>query len=535
MDFETRKKKREKALIMSIIVCVIAMLVVLFLMSYFSKLDAAKFKTFVNGKQVKIKSDFLLEKGDTRYLSVEGLASVLGYKYVIGDTENASNTNVCTISNSYISTVFTADSNKFEKTVLSDKFNSASTMVDSSVSQNANNSPEIYTTTTNVIKENDKLYVAFADVSKALDVKVENSKPQRFYIYELNYLYKQTLSNKSYANYSISANYEEARALVSGLLIYQDAGKWGIINTIEKTNVLNASYSSIKYFDNIKKLIVGIDGEYYLYETNGTIIKTEETYDSITILDQELELFIVEKNNLYGVINGKGDVVVYPDYKKIGIDDPTKFQNVTIDNSKLLLGNMIPVLKDGKWGAFDVNGNQILQTSYDTLGYIASSSSNTSNTSGTEKSLLIIPESAGVEGIVIGVKFDGIIRYGVVNKYGTFLIPCGCSKIFYRRESGKDKYVLYYLDQELDYTSYVTNNADVQKNAKLNEFEGKIGDGMSTPTVETSSQADTPSAQTTNTQTDLTNTTNTVSTDTTNTATDENTVENQTTENVVNE
>ena len=115
MDFETRKKKKEKMILLSIVICVILMIATLFGIVYFTKADNAKFKVFIDGKQAKITSDFLLEKNGIRYVSIEELAKILEYTYSVGNESVAINTDECYVQTAYIRTYFKNDSTKFEK------------------------------------------------------------------------------------------------------------------------------------------------------------------------------------------------------------------------------------------------------------------------------------------------------------------------------------------------------------------------------------------------------------------------------------
>lgn len=527
MDFETRKKKKERTILLSIVICVILMIATLFGIAYFTKADNAKFKVFIDGKQAKITNNFLLEQNGVRYVSIEELASILGYTYSVGNDKVATNTDECYIQTAYIRTSFTNNSKKFEKALLADAFDTALTMTNTEVTQfsNASVKKEIYNTNNPVLKYNEKLYLPLEDISKAIDVSVENKEPQRLRIYNLNALYISLMQNKSYAGYAISESYAVARSLANGILIYNTQSKWGAIDIYANKTILNPAYDTISYCANINKFIVNTNGEFTLYDTAGNLITENAKYDILEIMDQELELFLIQADNQYGVINGKGDIVVFPEYDQIGINDPTMYKNIEISNGKVLLGNMIPVKRNGKWGAFDIYGNPILPVSYATLGYNlvrnAGSSNIASTATNTENNLLIIPESAGLEGVVIGQEFGGTVSYGVVNKYGTFLIPCGCGKIYYKRENGKDTYILYYSNQDINYSEYV-KKADIQARANENAFEGKVGDGMSHTTIETPVNGSTVN---TNDTTNTVGTTNTVDTNTVNTNTVTNTTE----------
>ena len=168
--------------------------------------------------------------------------------------------------------------------------------------------------------------------------------------------------------------------------------------------------------------------------------------------------------------------MVYLEYEKIGLD-LSKFPRSNITNNMLLFDNCIPVMKNGKWGLFDKNGNQILDTVYDSIGYIAGTKKDTA-----ENNLAVIPD---IEGIVV-CKDE---KYGIVNSRGKFIAPCSFDKIYSITNLGKDTYYLTYGTQTITLEDY----------QKLNGNQ--------------SSDVPTESTTTDNTTTDTTNTTNTVSTE----------------------
>ena len=168
--------------------------------------------------------------------------------------------------------------------------------------------------------------------------------------------------------------------------------------------------------------------------------------------------------------------MVYLEYEKIGLD-LSKFPRNNITNNMLLFDNCIPVMKNGKWGLFDKNGNQILDTVYDSIGYIAGTKKDTA-----ENNLAVIPD---IEGIVV-CKDE---KYGIVNSRGKFIAPCSFDKIYSITNLGKDTYYLTYGTQTITLEDY----------QKLNGNQ--------------SSDVPTESTTTDNTTTDTTNTTNTVSTE----------------------
>ena len=96
----------------------------------------------------------------------------------------------------------------------------------------------------------------------------------------------------------------------------------------------------------------------------------------------------------------------------------------------------------------DKNGNQILDTVYDSIGYIAGTKKDTA-----ENNLAVIPD---IEGIVV-CKDE---KYGIVNSRGKFIAPCSFDKIYSITNLGKDTYYLTYGTQTITLEDYQKLNGN---------------------------------------------------------------------------
>lgn len=183
-----------------------------------------------------------------------------------------------------------------------------------------------------------------------------------------------------------------------------------------------------------------------------------------------------------GVLNRIGKVVIYSDYDEIGFNDMSKYTiEQEIRNNKLLYDECIPVKKEGKYGLFDLEGNELLPVSYDDLGYIK-----TSKDKNGETSTLIIPTYVGIKGIV--VKYDQ--SYGIydVNKK-EIIIPCVCTRIYSVNKLGKTTYYVEYNGEQIELSSYLEQNnlksvtedeKNIEEDTDSNETENKELDSNST-------------------------------------------------------
>ena len=125
----------------------------------------------------------------------------------------------------------------------------------------------------------------------------------------------------------------------------------------------------------------------------------------------------------------RGNTKVYIEYDGIGIDS-TKFEQNGIKNRYLLDNGMIPARKDKLWGAFDKNGNTVLDFEYDSFGYIATTNKDAIN-------LLIIPDYN-----VMVVAKDK--KYALVNSVGTRLCNWVLDDVYMTISAGTKYYNMNY-------------------------------------------------------------------------------------------
>ena len=233
-------------------------------------------------------------------------------------------------------------------------------------------------------------------------------------------------------------------------------------------------------------------------ENHGTISTEGETkiglrYDKIGLIDGENEIYYAENDQLYGVLNNKGRVLVYIQYDSIGVERDA-FPLADMKNDKFLYDNCIPVRKEAKWGLVDKNGNEILSVEYDELGYqdltagmtAEQNGNNTTNNTLTDgrtsersiNNVIVIPE---IEGIVIGKDS----KYGVVNKIGKIIIPCEYDKIYSITNEGKDEVYLEKDKKVIKLTKYLEENKiDVIGNSSTTEIDLTINNPVENTLVE---------------------------------------------------
>lgn len=256
-------------------------------------------------------------------------------------------------------------------------------------------------------------------------------------IYSMNYLansYQEVVENIGYTN--VDKDFNNKKTILDGMLVVKKDEKYGVINSKTGDIILDAKYDKIKYMQQTSNFLVTINGKV------GIISKDKETkvnilYDDIKLIDYDSNLYIIELDNRYGVIDINGNIKIYPENNKIGIDS-SSFKNNDIQNGYILLDKLIPVQKDGLWGFFDKSGKKIVDFKYDSLGYTKAS---------TQNNLLVIPE---YDVIVVGK--DG--KYNLINLNGNEKFNVFVDAIYMNMESGKTKYYMTFNEKMLDISQY---------------------------------------------------------------------------------
>ena len=183
-------------------------------------------------------------------------------------------------------------------------------------------------------------------------------------------------------------------------------------------------------------------------EDSTTLSSVNLIYDSIELMDSDAGLYVVKRDDKYGVIDTRGNIKIYVEYDEIGID-PSQFEKNDIKNGYILVNNLIPVRKDKLWGLYNKNGKLVVNIEYDSFGYIASSNKDAMN-------LLVIPN------------YDVIVtcsnkKYGLINSSGRVLIGTLTDDIYLTIESGENHYYMTYNNNKLDVEEYLDSQSIVAR------------------------------------------------------------------------
>lgn len=469
-EYEEKNDKVKKIIKISIIVAVIALFIVLAVYMYIYYMDLKTLKMSVDNKNVTISNDmFVIDETGKVYVSIKDFSSAVGYEYYQGDygkyTEDSSK---CYLVNKNEVAGFELGSNKLYK------------LDPTETSPNY----EWYEIKEPVKVLNGKLYCISDAIKTACNLKFNyNSEKNRIRVTTLEKLVSayQEVAISKYGYAGIDTTYANEKALLYNMMVIKkaetdangkvqkDKYKYGVVS-LDNKNIIGTKYDNIKFTEVTQEFFVTSSKKVGILSNEGAQ-KIDLNYDELKLLDNELRLYYVRNGDMKGVLDKNGKRIVYIEYNQIGIDQ-SKFPSNEITNGKLLFDNCIPVMKNNKWGLFDINGNQLLDTVYDSIGYIAGTKKDT-----VENNLAIIPQ---VEGIVICK--DG--KYGIINSTGKFIAPCSFDKIYSITNLGTDTYYLTVGTQTITLDEYQKRVAETQSTTQPENITQNT-ENQSTDTTQT--------------------------------------------------
>lgn len=457
-----KNSKKKKLVVASIILCAILVVLLMALIVEIQRRDATTEKFFLDGTQISKPKDVYKDVEGVTYVNIEAFvellksskSSSLKYTYLKGhyglyDEDEKS----CLIDNGYETLAVSAD-NKYYNKYIDQAAPSEATIAGIEVTLKSESGYSEKFTTENPMRYiDDKIYVPLENIPEMFNLRLDWQE-YRKRIYSFENIVSSAIEQiaKLETTPVMSGAYENLKSLIYGYAILQDADEvhYGVLSLADGTDKLSSKYKDITFVQNVQEFYITADnGNMGLVSADGkVIIKTSEEYEKISLLDDDNQLYMVEKNSECGVINRAGKPIIYTEYDDIGFDT-SKFTLDRIENDKLIAEKCIPVEKNKKFGLFNIDGEQILNTSFDGLGYISASKT---AKAGEEESIVLIPKTEGVNGIVVN---QGDL-YGIfdIDSESLFL-PCSFSKIFAVRKSGKINYYVEFNGSQYDLREYL--------------------------------------------------------------------------------
>ena len=504
MQEEEKKEKKKRAVVASIVLCTLLIILLIMLIMLIKYKDSQKLKMYINGKQQEISPSLLLDIDGERYINVEQIAKKLGYTYTQGGYEQYNeDPDSCYLSNEYEIVALTADETTYTKHSegVSKLEGKESTIAEMPITvKSETGETQKYSMEKPIKLTKTGIYVPLASISEMFNTQVNMSNEKRIRINSLEQIVVNAKATITKLNYTeMSSDYENLKAIVYGLAVVGDGENYGVISLRDGSEILGLKYEDITFLPNLQNFLIKTKNTVGIFASDGsTVIKPTE-YDEISVYDEENQLYLVTKEDKYGILNRLGKVIVYPDYDQIGFSTSKSRENSTNSNNnaeyKILFNKCIPVKEGTKYGLYSIDGKELLPTVYDSLGCIlaSDSKSNSDTTNSNEKSVVEIPPAVGIKGIVINQND----MYGVFDvTTENIIIPCSCSKVYSITRTSKTTYYLEYNEEQINLEEYL--DAQGLKNVKEDDNKTKKEENTNTVNTNTTSDTNTVSEETSN-------------------------------------
>ena len=480
-EMEKINRKKTSTIVLIIILAILA--IGLFIMAaQVRAAEARRFKVFLNDKEVTTKDLYIHNKETNETIfNIKAMATLQNYSYKKGEYNKFNeDDNSCYLTRGYEVVALTAGKSTFYKTINNSISEDFVLQVEGLTDKDANlvhiandGSVETYSLEDDeeitLNEENGALYTTANVIQEIFNSKVQ-IKENSISFYTLDYLMGKELKNVTKYGYnSMDSTYENVKALVYGYMVVEENNQYGIYDITNGREIVSPKYIGLRFLPNSQEFIVTANnnGAYTVGIISGegqSIIKPTE-YDEISVLNDKNELYLVKKNSKYGVLNRKGEVVVYVEYDSIGLPNSSSFTLEDIENTNVLFDEFIPVQKGDKYGLYTINGEETLKPVYDQFGY---ENMDTKQSSLTEISILSIPSELGIKGLVI--KYGDY--YGIYDMNTKSLaLPAVYSKIFAYIENGVTTYYVEYQDNKMDLKELIDSLdvASLDENGNLKE------------------------------------------------------------------
>lgn len=448
-------------------------------------------------------------EGNT-YFCIETISSLAGYKYnkgAYGALDES--TDSCYIDDGGEYVTFSSKSNIISKNLKNDKKYDAELKLKSTNNSSSSSTTnpdqelleeELITLDNPVIKFADgKLYASYEAIMQGLNMNIlleENN----FRFYTLEQLVDTYSSFLSSNGYELTPNFRNRRALNKGLAVAGQNEKYGVLkvsgNSYEE--VISVKYDTVEYVQSIDEFIISSSSNYGMIAPGSETPTIALKYDSISLLDAQEKLYIVETDEKFGVVNTKGDVIVPTEYDQIGLDSVSEYKGQNITNKYLIAGECIPVKRNGLYGLFSKDGYTLAKTIYSSFGCLEPSKL-IQDTSAMPT--VLVPLTDDINCIVFSMKNNaGSNTYGMMTTDGSVVLQAYYTAIYYMTTNGKTTYYFNKLNNdELLTLDELVNTRPALKNLLQNKNYKKSKEQLEKDTREQQQNIDDSNKETDNT------------------------------------
>ena len=451
IEIQKLKNKKIKKIIMVLIILLLILGIALIALITYGMANPTKVTTYIDGKLVQNFDEIVDfstdENGQTQiYIPIREFASYLnsvnpefGYQTFKGDyNPKTEEDNKCyVIRSGYEVAVYTEKSKTIYKVNL----------------QKRSQEYEECHIDKDVFASNGKLYASAKGIEKGYNVSFSYDEQKKtIRIYTLDFLinsHQLNLEGKVIGNYGQmkmdAKNYTDCKSIFDNLLIVQAAnGKYGIVRTNNYSSfILEPQYDNISFINDSSMFLVESNGKLGLFSEDGRR-KINLIYDQVTSMGQDSDLYVVKSNNMYGVVDGNGNIIIYPEYEKIGIE-VSSFSYNGIKNGYILLNKLIPVYQNKGWAFFDTKGKMITDGFiYEAIGCSRVRSGN---------NIYPLLEVPGQDMIVVQDKDK---KYAFMNLSGDdSMLPFVFDEVYIKMSGGEASYWMTYREKEYEVLKYL--------------------------------------------------------------------------------
>ena len=321
---------------------------------------------------------------------------------------------------------------------------------------------EEYTIDKDVFINDNVLYASKQGIEIGYNVVITyDEKKKIININTIDYLSNKQMerfSKETFGNYGI-LEYEKidkelnnAKSMFEGVLVVKTANnKYGLLSGDHKKFILEPKYDKLSYIPETKSFLVQSDGKVGLFTKDGTR-KIGLIYEDIISMGKNSNLYVVKSNNMYGVVDANksenDNIIIYPQYEKIGID-VSSFAYNGVKNGYILLDELIPVKQDNLWALYNKNGKRVSDGfKYTNIGC------NNVKSGNNIYSLLQIPDAK------VLVVSDESGKYGFMDLSGNdAIVAFVLDKVYIKTSNGKASYWMSYKtngeEKELNVMDYI--------------------------------------------------------------------------------
>ena len=299
---------------------------------------------------------------------------------------------------------------------------------------------------------NEELHITSKGAEQAFNLYFNyNKEKNEITIQTLSHLYNEYLNNAISIGYSPIENeiFDNKLAIFEGFRVVKGSnGNYGVININDEV-ILETKYQSIRYLPKTSDFLVSSNNKMGIIASDKTT-KISLEYDSIEIFTNKNEMFyLIGNSSKYGLLDAKGNEIIYPEYTKIGMN-VSEYSKNNVTSGHVLNDQLIPVENNGKWALFNVKGEKITDFIYDGFGCQVKNNNTYSVLQIPEYNLLVARR---------GEKYDLITLEGK-----SLFKDAVLNSVYITVTSGKTNYYISYGEQKIELFGFLEENGIKKSN-----------------------------------------------------------------------